>query len=213
MPNYIWYACYGSNLLMERFLCYIKGGTAPGSQFTNPGARDDTLPVDIRPYTIERPLYFGEKSSQWQNGGVGFLEIEATPNGSSHGRIYKITDQQFEDVVLQENRLEPGSLAQSIARPEPGQSSVVFETSYGRILCLEILEDTPVFTFTRPTNLPKQQRFRPSIQYLTTIIAGLLETNPNIKQEDVISYFMNTEAAELGPEKIQEVINNLENAE
>lgn len=212
MANSVWYACYGSNLLLERFLCYIEGGTAPGSQFNNPGARDQTLPLDIRPYEIDRPLYFGEKSGQWQNGGVAFLETAAAPDQVSHGRIYKITDQQFEDVVLQENRLLPGSASQPIARPEPGQSAVVFESIYGRIMCLEILAGSPVYTFTRPTDIPKPRRFRPSVEYLTTIIRGLLETRPEIRRDQIISYFMNTEAAELGAPGIENIINNLESA-
>ncbi|MBL0236650.1 MAG: hypothetical protein IPQ02_08595 [Saprospiraceae bacterium] len=37
--DYIWYASYGSNLLEERFQCYIKGGMPKGSTKTYLGCR------------------------------------------------------------------------------------------------------------------------------------------------------------------------------
>ena len=176
----------------------------------NPGARDATVPVDTKPYKIDRPLYFGEKSKHWQNGGVAFLENDPRPGFFSYGRIYKITNEQFDDVVLQENGLMPGTTDQKIPRPDPGFSSVVFESIYGRIICLENFEGSPVYTFTRPTDIPPGKRYRPSNEYLGTIIAGLVETVPNISQDEIVSYFSKTEAKELGPGGIKNLLKNLE---
>ena len=35
----VWYLSYGSNLLEERFLCYIEEGTPPGSKSFHSGSR------------------------------------------------------------------------------------------------------------------------------------------------------------------------------
>ena len=29
-PHYVWYACFGSNILYERFNCYLEGGRIAG---------------------------------------------------------------------------------------------------------------------------------------------------------------------------------------
>lgn len=212
MSDHVWYACYGSNLLQQRFLCYIRGGQAPGSKFTNPGARDTTPPSDIRPYRFGHALYFGEAIPQWQHGGVGFLSIEPDPEAWSYGRIYRITAEQFDDVVLQENGLTPGASERTIPHPPPGRSQVIFDSIYGRIMCLEELEGSPVLTFTRPRDLPPEQRRQPSPQYLRTILAGLLETNPGIARDELVSYFMGTEAGEFGAQGIMDIIDDLESS-
>ena len=40
----VWYACYGSNLLKERFLCYIRGGRPIGAQRTFYGCKNKKEP-------------------------------------------------------------------------------------------------------------------------------------------------------------------------
>src|SRR5436305_7842838 len=98
----IWYASYGSNLsYQKRFMCYIAGGRPAGSQNTNPGCRDKTPPIDNKPIAIHLDLYFAEYS-QWWNGGVAFIK-RGNERSKTLGRIYLITDDQFNDVVLQEN--------------------------------------------------------------------------------------------------------------
>ncbi len=47
MKDYVWYACYGSNLLYERFKCYILGGTFNGNGRYHDGCQDKTLPKDM----------------------------------------------------------------------------------------------------------------------------------------------------------------------
>ena len=44
----VWYVGYGSNLLRERFICYITGGQFRlGGSHTN-GCKDKTLPIFIK---------------------------------------------------------------------------------------------------------------------------------------------------------------------
>lgn len=36
-PHYVWYACFGSNILLERFNCYLEGGRIAGMIADMPG--------------------------------------------------------------------------------------------------------------------------------------------------------------------------------
>lgn len=73
--NYVWYACYGSNMLRERFLLYVQGGTIVinGKEKSYDGCKDTSAPCDDRPYILDHKLYFAGPSRTW-GGGVGSLE-------------------------------------------------------------------------------------------------------------------------------------------
>ena len=86
--NYVWYACYGSNVNKNRFMAYIRN------------CSDSTPPVDDRPFVFEHSIYFAKSASCWQNGGKAFLDD--TVSGSAYGRIYKITREQYEEVKRHE---------------------------------------------------------------------------------------------------------------
>ena len=45
--NLVWYACYGSNLLKKRFLCYIQGGKIEGCKKSYFGCDDKSPPIDV----------------------------------------------------------------------------------------------------------------------------------------------------------------------
>lgn len=207
MAGYVWYACYGSNLLYERFMCYITGGKAPGSSHVNPGARDRTPPVGDELYRINRRLYFGETSKAWQNRGVAFIEADPDEQAVTLSRIYRITHQQFEDVLAQENRKKPGSLDLRLQDLDPGDSIKVSDSWYGRLICVELYESEPVLTFTSPADLPVDERREPSVEYLTVIINGLLETQSELPDSDIVAYFMQTEAGMLGEDVIRDIID------
>lgn len=42
LQDKVWYACYGSNLLEEHFLCYILGGQPAGVKTVYGGCNDKT---------------------------------------------------------------------------------------------------------------------------------------------------------------------------
>ena len=88
--NLVWYACYGSNLLRERFLQYILGCT------------DTTEPIEDRPYILQHRLYFGGMS-RW-GGGAAFVETQLDKTVTTYGRIYKITKEQLDDILPQEGK-------------------------------------------------------------------------------------------------------------
>lgn len=170
--NLIWYASYGSNLSLERFTCYIAGGTAPGSLRSQPGARDTTPPRAIKPHLLNHPLYFAGESSFW-TGGMGF--IDHTQPGETRARAYLITRDQFVDIVTQENHLtQPVALDFDTALAL-GSSHVQPGSPYGLLLHTGHLDDYPVFTFT--SQVARQPRTKPSAQYLATIARGLAESH------------------------------------
>lgn len=87
-PEYVWYACYGSNVNKERFIKYINR------------CNDTTPPVEDRPYVFKNSIYFAKSAMNWDNGGKAFLD-DSQP-GLAYGRIYKITKEQFEEVKRME---------------------------------------------------------------------------------------------------------------
>src|SRR5438105_3393973 len=113
----IWYAAYGSNLSRERFDVYLKGGVPVGGSHAYPGCRDPSAPADDRAWECDFELRFGGSSQTW-GGGVALI-------GASQGdvpakiRLYLVTLEQFEDVVAQENWLEPGTVDLTDVTYEP----------------------------------------------------------------------------------------------
>ena len=98
--DYVWYVSYGSNMLNERFMHYIKGGSYKGSRYREP-CDDTSLPLAVRTVEIPYGMYFGNYSGSWQNGGVSFLDT--TESGKALGVAYLITKDQFEHVATEEN--------------------------------------------------------------------------------------------------------------
>lgn len=86
--EFVWYACYGSNINKSRFMEYIER------------CSDTTPPIEDRPYSFNHSIYFSKSSGRWHNGGVAFLDDSC--NGYAYGRIYKITREQYEDVKRME---------------------------------------------------------------------------------------------------------------
>ena len=138
--DYIWYACYGSNINKSRFMNYIDR------------CRDTTPPVEDRPFEFDHPVFFAGKSFRWGGKGKAFLDIEK--NGHAFGRIYKITQNQYDEVKRKEG------------------------PDYQRKVDLGELDGIPVVSFTNGNN-PVPRRAVPSLEYLNIILDGLKETYPD----------------------------------
>lgn len=128
----LWYACYGSNLSAARFSCYIEGGTCKENGRTYPGCTDKTRWTDEAVMTFPGEVYFGNRSSAWENMGVAFFDPAG--KGAAPMRLYKIRYAQLEDL----RRME-GTSAEW----------------YGRIVCLGVKDDLPVYTITSETRRPE----------------------------------------------------------
>ncbi len=151
IKKYVWYAGYGSNLCRERFFCYIKGGQYKLGGSYAQGCTDKTLPQEDK--TIELPyrLYFARKSSSWGQGGVAFISFDKEdPEKWTLARMWKITEEQFEQVRQQEGA-----------------------SWYNQIINTGMEEGIPILTITNSVN---QTLNPPSKNYLSTIVIGLTES-------------------------------------
>ncbi len=102
--SYLIYAAYGSNLLKERFMIYIKGGIYRGRLYE--GSKDKTEPQDLGWMYVPHRLYFAKESSRWKNKGVAFLDCEEERDNNFHAvvRLWKVSEQQFEEIKKQEGQ-------------------------------------------------------------------------------------------------------------
>ena len=168
---HVWYAAYGSNLSRARFDVYLNGGHPDGATHIYPGCRDTSAPIDDVVKDMQLELVFGGASRTW-GGGVAFVEPGggATPTKM---RYYLITLQQFEDVVAQENWLEPGSVDLDEI-PFTGSLVLDGDHTYGTIMCLIELHDIPVLTVTQ---LLGTEQAKPSPAYLRHMADGLRESH------------------------------------
>lgn len=106
----VWYVSYGSNLLAERFRCYLEGGRAPGAEGPpQPPARDPRPARADEPIAIRHRLVFASRAARWGDAGVAFVDPVADPNTRTLGRGWRIGADQLGDV----------------ARGEAGASTVV----------------------------------------------------------------------------------------
>ena len=184
--EYVWYASYGSNINVDRFLCYIKGGQPIGSSEVELGCRDSSLPVEESTFIIDKPLYFAKKAAKWNSQGVGFIGHHQSDN-VTYSKKYLITNEQFLDVVKQENSGVEYDFDLSELK---GKGSIVFSNNswYGNILYLGESKGYPLFTFTAPWDMNEVELEKPSHSYLTTIINGLRKDYSNA---EVYNYFVN----------------------
>ena len=164
----LWYVSYGSNLFAARFACYLAGGRAPGARWTNPGARDATPATGDRRIDLDHALVFGGPSHTW-DGGPAYLDL-VTP-GHSVGRGWRMMHEQFEDLVAQENKLEPGAVTVSDALLHEG-GVVVPDARYGRLVPLDEVEGEPAVTFTY---IDRPHERAPDPAYVSLLERGLVE--------------------------------------
>ncbi len=184
--NQVWYASYGSNLLEERFNCYIKGGQPKGSNNFYKGCTDKTLPTENEEIFIKRELYFAKKSKSWNGSGVGFIKTNFDENKTTLGRMYLITKEQFVEVVKQETK-NNGDLSIDFEKAKKSGSVTFRENSwYGNLLYLGEQNGNPIFTFTNERNLNDKLN-APKKEYLSMIICGIKETY-NLSDLEIKAY-------------------------
>ena len=173
--KYVWYASYGSNLLYERFMCYIKGGKPTGSHRLYKGCRNKNLPIFDEALSINRQLYFAKSSSTWDDGGVCFLNTKTDIKEETLARMYLVTEEQFCDIVQQENSQEEILSIDFEQTRKHGELIINEAAWYGNIIHLGDKNGHPIFTFNHVSNMMDEFN-PPSDAYLLTIIRGLKET-------------------------------------
>lgn len=182
----VWYVSYGSNLSESRFLCYIEGGTPEGSQKAERGCVNQTPPKKTEKAALPYPLYFMREKSKWGKGGVAFIGHKKNKNTSTFARKYLITDEQFREVVEQENNIDslrlhlPDIISQGYMDVTTGW--------YGRVLYLGKADGAPMFTFTSSTPMGLYEFTLPPPTYLSMISRGLKEVG--LAEEEIVEYFL-----------------------
>lgn len=171
-PRLVWYVCYGSNMCIDRFTCYLAGGAPSGARLAYPGCRDHRAPLRAIGYKLAGSVYFATESATWE-GGRAFYDPELP--GSMAARAYLITAGQFADIVAQEMRRTPSEdldlatvLAKRRVKLGPGR--------YETLLHVDDLDGYPLLTFTAPWRAADVAWAPPSAAYLRVIMAGLRET-------------------------------------
>jgi hypothetical protein len=172
----IWYVAYGSNLCLDRFRCYLAGGTPIGGLRRYDGSRNPRDPLDTVGLEVPGGLVFAGRSSVW-GGGMAFYDPQAV--GRVAGRGYLVTGQQFADVVAQEMRRPPGGVFAQVVEGLLPVTGSVHTIGAGRYECLARLgtrDDAPMFTVTS-TDVGTLASTAPSAPYLRCIAAGLREAH------------------------------------
>jgi hypothetical protein len=171
----VWYACYGSNLLKERFSCYIGGGQPANAKRIYPGCSNKTLPEKNKGIIINRELYFAKSSKTWSGGGAGFIKSNLDETVETLGRMYLITEQQFVDLVQQEIKYEGDFDIDLKSVIKNSSLDMKNDSWYGQIIHLGEEEGCPIFTFTNEDYLSNEIN-SPHEFYLKIIIEGIKET-------------------------------------
>lgn len=183
--NYIWYASYGSNLYLDRFLCYIKGGRPKYSQKTELGCSDKTLPLKDAPQLLPYRMYFAGTSKKWNNGGNCILSVKKEDNFMSLGRKFLIKKSQFIEIVSHKNESDNSEF--NFQEIIDAGSKSINDSSSGNVIFLGYEDGYPIFTFTA-----HEDRFdyrKADILYLAIIGGGIKQTF-GYNNQQVVDYFM-----------------------
>ncbi|MEJ7831641.1 MAG: histone deacetylase [Nocardioides sp.] len=167
----IWYAAYGTNMERDRLGCYLAGGCPRGASRTYVGARDRTLPTEMRPVELAGSVYFAWESPTW-GGGIAFYD--PVGEGRSVGRAYLLTPGQLADLHAQEMHREPGTDLDLTDLLADG-STVLGPGRYESLHVVGEIEDAPVVTFTSSWQAHEIPYNAPVAAYLSTMARGLAE--------------------------------------
>ncbi len=194
--TYVWYVAYGSNLQRLRFEVYLRGGSPHGStRVFPPNVGGTESPTDDVYFASERyEVVYGKKSKTWlwdprdpeSGGGMAFLarrEGTSPKPSAAMFRAYRVRLEQFYGVMRAEctrrEKMDAGGLEEvpefETAKLIPWQDlPSLNDTNYPRLVCLGMLEDLPLLTFTC-SQCPEPRP--PTPEYARTILGGLLETH------------------------------------
>lgn len=167
----VWYVSYGSNMCLDRLMCYLAGGRPAGGTRSYPGARDRRAPRESRGVCLPGGIYFAMESTVW-GGGMAFYD-ERLP-GRVAARAHLVTAGQFSDIAAQEMHRAPGVDLDMAAVVADGRASLG-PGRYETLVCAGHLDGYPLLTFTRPGPLDAASLRPPSRAYLAMLVAGLRE--------------------------------------
>jgi len=147
------------------------------------------------PLTFE--LYFAGRSNTGPRkekdrevpGGIAFIR-ENSEQGSTLGRMYLITEEEFNDVVMQENGKTPdGSRFVPAFNQLVSQSQSILPGNplYGKLLNIGSAGGCPILTFTT-ARIDLFNPNAPAEQYVKVVASGIKETYPQMSDDDIVAY-------------------------
>lgn len=199
----VWYASFGSNMWKDRFLCYIAGGMVDGMNKPCHGSRDKSLPRDVIWKIVPHKIFFAQSYTRtWGNGGVAFLHPESSASDRAYMCIYRITLEQFNDVLYQENRASPlqmelplldATQLELLAENKTMLLDVFKDGWYSNVLYLGKEDNLPILTMTCPFSYIEQFKSgelpmcAPAENYVNTLVRGLVE-GEQLTREQAMQY-------------------------
>ncbi|KAK9107258.1 hypothetical protein Syun_023269 [Stephania yunnanensis] len=204
----IWYACFGSNMWMPRFLCYIQGGQVEGMQKPFPGSIDKRLPKDIMWKIMPHRLFFGRSHTcTWGEGGVAFLHPESSIDDKTYMCLYRITLEQFNDLIVQENVLVQENVQHDSMITPFFDSTSLDSAVTNKSIVLEAIKEGwysnvvhlgtegALHILTMTCSLSDVESFKsgehplraPSKGYMNTLVRGLVQ-GKQLSEDEAISY-------------------------
>jgi len=184
MAKYVWYASYGSNMYKPRFMAYIKGSRVPGLEFVEEGCKDTSDPLDEGAMLLPHQTYFARRSLRWSGSPVFMQKNKSNTNVTAYGRMYLITEEQFDDVLAQENYLETDLNLHEARQTAQQQGYCILNHNawYGTLVFLGTAFSNkttpsshwPVFTFTYHSDQTCHLG-PPSPLYLNTMVKGITQ--------------------------------------
>ena len=194
----VWYVSYGSNLLRARFLAYVQGGRVTGNDVEYEGCRDASPPEGDVALTIPHSLYFaGWSDSVWAGTSAAFISL-ASPHPPSLARAYRITEEQFLDVVRQENAngIAVEEFENTLERARRhGHARLLPSGSYSELVYCGERDAEPMLTFTASEE--RKGARAPSAAYLRVIGNGLRESH-GLDATDIATYLVDRPGVRLG---------------
>lgn len=162
----MYYVAYGSNMLNERFMNYIKGGLCRFNGKYYNSCKNISEPLKSIKVNIPYDMYFSKNSSKWNESPVCFLDD--SKSGFVYGKGYLITKEQFDDIQKQEGIYW-----------------------YGKIINLGEIDGFQAYTFTNDKNLSHKGYESISKEYLKVLKLGLKETYNELTDEEIEKYIIN----------------------
>ncbi len=162
----MYYVAYGSNMLNERFMNYVKGGLCRFNGKYYNSCKNISEPLKSIKVNIPYDMYFSKSSSKWNESSVCFLDD--SKSGFAYGKGYLITKEQFDDIQKQERIYW-----------------------YGKIINLGEIDGFQAYTFTNNEILSHKGYESISKEYLKVLKLGLKETYNELTDEEIEKYIIN----------------------
>ena len=158
----IYYVSYGSNMLEERFLSYIKGGKCRFNKMNYRGCDNKSLFLSSKSIVIPYQMYYSKFSTSW-GGAVSFLSKN---KGKTYAKAYLITKEQFEQIKKQEGAW------------------------YSREIELESIDGFETRTFTSEFESEHKSFIEVNNNYKKVLRLGLKESFNNLSNEEIEKYLI-----------------------